>query len=168
MKKIILLFLASLLCLGAFAQARSELGGSIVLKGGYNFLEKQPVSSVCLFGDFAFLRVSFNFSYAIVPNDGFNPTPTPAFWPAIGACYGDKGVVYLMCGAVPFRVFDKEKSTMLSGSHFRVLLEFGYDVFLSKHLFLNICAHYALPAKDTEKEHFYQNLSLMGGFGFRF
>jgi len=167
MKRFILLFVLGILQFNAFAQGIPELDAGIVIKGGYNFLEKQPVSSVTIFRNVAFLRFSLSYNFVVAPKSSLQPTQLPIFSPAIGLCYGEKNVVHLTCGVQPWGVFNKQSQTMTSQQQLRVSFDLGYDIRLGDRLFLSIGAYYLLPVKDTETEHFYRNLSLMAGLGFR-
>ena len=153
--------------MNAHAQDYSAFYTNVTLKGGYNFLDKQPVTSVSISSEVYFLRFAFAFNYVIVPNDSFQPTRIPTVSPSIGVCYGYQNVAYLMCGAQPFGVWDKERNRMFKDDRWRISLEAGYDIRISDLVFFNISAFYLLPSNDTETEHFHQNFSLMAGIGFR-
>ena len=155
--------MALIFCSNMFAQESASLDASVVFRGGYNILEKQPVTGVSLFGSVAFVRFACSFNYAFDKNN----TPFPAFSPSIGLTYGYKNEVYFMLGAQPWGVYNKKTNKMFSQDTWRMSLELGYDIPLSRSVFFNIGAYYLLPIKDTETEHYYQNLSLMTGFGFR-
>lgn len=167
MKKLILLLFAVILGMNMSAQERSPVEASIVVKGGYNFLEKQPVAQVSLFGNFAFVRFGVSFNYAFIKTDVVDLSQLPAFSPSIGLTYGDKNVVYLMCGAQPWGVLDKETNKLLPRDRWRCSLEAGYDIRLSDRLFFNLSAFYLLPGKETETTRLCQNLSILAGLGFR-
>ena len=167
MKKLVLLLIAGILCFDVSAQSGSPVGANIVVKGGYNFLEKQPVSQLTLFGDFAFVRFAINFNYAFAQKEFDEPMRFPAFSPSLGLTYGYKNKVYFMCDAQPWGVWNETKNKVLPYERWRCSLEAGYDICLTDWLFFNISALYLIPSRQTEQERPCQNLSLMAGFGFR-
>ena len=166
MKKFLLLLIASILALNASAQSYLESNAGIVFKGGYNFLEKQPTTTVALYGDFAFVRVGFSMDYVFSQNKDYRPVRMPLFSPALGVSYGYRNVAYLMFGAKPFGILNKETNKMLSKDKFRFSIESGCDISLNSLMFINLSLQYLLPAKETELERPYQSLMLMAGFGF--
>lgn len=166
MKRFILFLLASILALNVSAQDYFESNASVVFKGGYNFLEKQPTTTVAFYGDFAFVRVGFSMDYVFSQNKDFRPIRMPMFSPAIGLSYGYKNMAYLMFGAKPFSILNKQTNQVLPKDKFRFSLEAGCDISLNSLMFINLSLQYLLPAKETELERPYQSLMLMAGFGF--
>ncbi|MBR2299900.1 MAG: hypothetical protein IJ870_04940 [Alphaproteobacteria bacterium] len=167
MKKVILFFCC--LVLSTILSAQSDVWwgdhyGSVVLKGGYNILEKQPVGVLGIYGDIAYLRFGVELSYTQFKNASI---PILPFSPMIGATYGERHIFYFLLGGQPWGAVSLvgEKKRKFAVDTWHLKLETGVDFRLSDLLFLNVSAMYLVPYRNTETIQHFQNLSVMIGLG---
>jgi len=169
MKKIVLFLMCTLFSATVFAQANVswyDIYGSVVLKGGCNFLEKQPIAAFDLRADIGLIRAQIESDCTRFDGE---EAVLFAFSPSIGLAYGNKHVAYFLVGGQPWgAVFTKDNRDKRRYNEWHVKLESGVDFRLSDLLFLNVGLSYLLPRQDTETLQHDRNLSLMAGLGFNF
>ena len=170
MKKFVLLFISSLLSVMMFAQSNVswyDLYGSIVIKGGYNVLEKEPVAMMDIYADIGFLRAEIEVGCTYFSqHEGRIFT---YFAPAIGVTYGNRNTLYFLVGGQPYGAFTLLRDPpKLRGDEWHFKIEGGVDIRLSDLLFINLSSLYLLPRSPTECTHYYDNLAFMAGLGFNF
>ncbi len=171
MKK--LLFLAALIAvLGIFpskVQAQTcDAYSSVVLRGGYNFLEKIPTANVAFFGDFAFFR--FQIEIGMVQLKKKYDVSMPLYVsPAIGVSWGEYVTKYFLVGATPWiSAISKNDRLVYSLNSWHCKFEGGFDIRINDFFFWNIGAVYLIPTKSTPEQQHLQNLTLLTGLGLNF
>lgn len=176
-KLIIVLLLTACLPLSAkvYTPKNNICALDIIARGGYNFLEKTPLAC----GSIAMQLYNFRtemevgWTYFQLPNDfkrHFCCVST-----MVGYAYISTHSVYAMIGLANWGTaeIDTEESNLyILESTMRGKAKIGCNLFMTKHLFLNIDLNYVWPPlkkhPTTELFTVYTGLNLTVGLGVRF
>jgi len=141
----------------------NEVKGSYLLYGGYNFLEKTPITGVQLCCNIGYLKgdIELGWSY-ILKQQAKNHFYYVAF--SAGPQIGNKTKYYALLGVITWSGFLKNN---FYSDIWRARLKIGSDVFLSKKVYLNVGIGYIFPCRNVSYEYS-KLLSTQIGLGFRF
>ena len=154
---------------------RSEelLKSSVIVYGGYNFLENTPLVGGAVALDVSFFRMELEggWSYA---NTSLNPSRKNFgyFSPTVGVVFGKKFQYYLMGGATTWAMVEKKEVTQCSEDrfftddlHFKV--KTGFNITFGERIFLNIEGGYMFLWRRAGYDEF-PNAYARIGLGYRF
>ena len=167
MKRIIVFLCALMMGVSSLAQNCGIVFGSVVWQGGYNVLEKQPITDLVLNADIGIVRGRLELGLGILP------FPTDAdrqyfkyLAHSIGLVGGEKHLFYALVGATPWGGAEKKDDKLIfKNDVWHAKVEGGTDLYLSDRLLLNLEIMYMFPRAN---EGSFKNLCLRGGLGIKF
>ena len=141
----------------------NEVNGSFVMCGGYNFLEKTPISGVGLCCDIGYIRLNTELVWSYISHEeNNNHFYYVAF--SVGPIIGKRTKFYAQLGGITWGGYTQES---FYSDIWRIRVQLGSDIYLSKKVYLNVNTDYVLPYRNPNFTYS-ELLSLQLGLGFRF
>lgn len=167
-------FIIFVLCVFGFClpmQAQYEgNGSSVIIRGGYNVLEKGKVYDLTFMQDFIFFRFKLETGVGTfsLSENGEEERYVSYFSPSIGLVYGERSDVYLLFGGSSWgKRLMVDEHWKLTSDAWHLKVEGGVDIGITRTMFLNLEACYFFP-HFKEPEDYFNNFCLKAGIGFRF
>ena len=174
MKKIIIsLLIAVIVPLSASAYSYggyNDVTVDITARGGYNFMENVPLAGGAVGVQFWGLRAEIEAGWTPfnLPN-GLNKKDFCYISPMIGYSYGFSHNLYAMIGVTNWGYVDTHLGEPLFRQDImRPKIKIGGNLFVSKHIFINVDLSYMFPKQMNECCINYKGFDLKGGIGFKF